>query len=344
MNMFELKIDAEKIEAIGNYISTSENIVILAHTNPDGDAVGSSTALAYYLRRKGKNVNVILPNGFPSFLKWLPAADEISIYEGNKEHCDSILQKSDLIFCLDFNSLSRIGVMGEVVASLPAARILIDHHLNPDDCFDVKISETAACSTAELVYRVAEAIGPFDALDRTFSEAVYAGMMTDTGNFAYASNRTDIYLIIANLMRTGLDKDIIYRRVFYNYSVNRMKLLGYVMYDKLRVFPATNSALITLTYKDMRRFCAAKGDTEGLVNMPLQIKGIRFSCFLREEVPGKINVSLRSVDDFPCNKVAAEFFSGGGHLNASGGEVYGTMEYAVERFKAAVAKYKELLS
>lgn len=341
--MYNLKIDAEKIEAIKRYISQATNIVILAHTNPDGDALGSSTALAYYLRKIGKKVNIIVPNGFPDFLKWLPAAEDILLYDEKSEYCDKVLCNANLLFCLDFNTLSRLGALGDSVSTLAIPRILIDHHLNPDDSFDVAVSETVACSTSELVYRVVEAVASLDVIDATFAEAVYTGMMTDTGNFAYASNRKDIYLIIANLMQAGIDKDIIYRRVFYNYSVNRMKLMGFVLYDKLRVFPASNAALTTLTYKEMRRFCAAKGDTEGLVNMPLQIKGVRFSCFLREEVPGKINVSLRSVDDFPCNKVAAEFFSGGGHLNASGGEVYGTMDYAVERFKAAIAKYKDLL-
>ena len=341
--MFDLKLDAQKIAAIKDYILHGEKFVILAHTNPDGDAIGSSTALAHFLRKEEKCVNVIVPNRFPDFLKWLPAAEEVCVYEEEKERCDGLLKEADVIFCLDFNALSRIGVMGEVVATTAAKRILIDHHLAPDDSFDVMISETVACSTAELVYRVVEAVAPDKAADTVFAEAVYTGMMTDTGNFAYASNRKDIYLIIASLMQAGVDKDIIYRRVFYNYSVNRMKLLGFMMYDKLKVFPSSNAALLTLTYKEMRRFCVAKGDTEGLVNMPLQRKGVRFSCMLREEVPGKINVSLRSVDDFPCNKVAAEFFGGGGHLNASGGEVYGTMEYAVERFRAAIAKYKELL-
>ena len=343
--MFDLEIDAGKISAIKEYISQGENFVVLAHVNPDGDAIGSSTALAHYLRSINKRVSVIVPNAFPAFLQWLPAANEIKTYDDNKEECDALLSAADVIFCLDFNSFSRIGAMGEAVASTAAKRVLIDHHLAPDDCFDVQISETVACSTAELIYRVVDALEPSrGVIDTAFAEAIYTGMMTDTGNFAYASNRKDIYLIIANLMQTGIDKDIIYRRVFYNYSVNRMKLLGFMMYDKLKVFPSSNAALLTLTYKEMRRFCAAKGDTEGLVNMPLQIKGVRFSCMLREEVPGKINVSLRSVDDFPCNKVAAEFFGGGGHLNASGGEVYGTMEYAVERFKAALAKYKEQLT
>lgn len=341
--MLDRLIDIQKIESVGEFIDKGEKFVILVHRNPDGDAVGSATALALFLRGMGKNATVIVPNAYPEFLAWLPSASESIVYEGAKEDAVAALSAADVLFCLDFNALSRLGELGEVVAGLSTPRLLVDHHLQPDEGFAVAISEPAACSTAELVFRLIYRLDS-EALTRDIAECVYTGMMTDTGSFAYASNRKDIYIIISHLIAAGIDKDLIYRKVFYNYSTNRMKLLGFMMYDKLRVYPAYNSALITLTYKEMRRFSVAKGDTEGLVNMPLQIKGIRFVCFLREEVPGKINVSLRSVDDFPCNSVAAEFFAGGGHKNASGGEVYGTMEYAVERYRTALSKYKQLLT
>ena len=341
--MLDKLIDIQKIESVGDFIERGEKFVILVHRNPDGDAVGSATALALFLRAKGKSATVIVPNAFPEFLAWLPTVSESIVYENAKDDAVAALSAADVLFCLNFNALSRLGELGEVVAGLSAPRLLVDHHLQPDDGFAVAISEPAACSTAELVFRLIYRLNS-KALTHDIAECIYTGMMTDTGSFAYASNRKDIYIIISYLIAAGIDKDLIYRRVFYNYSTNRMKLLGFMMYDKLRVYPAYNSALITLTYKEMRRFSVAKGDTEGLVNMPLQIKGIRFVCFLREEVPGKINVSLRSVDDFPCNSVAAEFFAGGGHKNASGGEVYGTMEYAVERYRTALSKYKKLLT
>lgn len=341
--MLDRLIDIQKIERVGEFIDKGEKFVILVHRNPDGDAVGSATALALFLRGKGKSATVVVPNAFPEFLGWLPSAAENIVYEGAKDEAVAALSAADVIFCLDFNALSRLGELGEVVARLSTPRLLVDHHLQPEEGFAVDISEPAACSTAELVFRIIYRLDNA-ALTHDIAECIYTGMMTDTGSFAYASNRKDIYIIISYLIAAGIDKDLIYRKVFYNYSPNRMKLLGYMMYDKLRVYPAYNSALLTLTYKEMRRFCVAKGDTEGLVNMPLQIKGIRFVCFLREEVPGKINVSLRSVDDFPCNSVAAEFFAGGGHKNASGGEVYGTMEYAVERYRTALSKYKKQLT
>lgn len=340
--MLDTLIDNHKIESVAEIIDKHQNFTILVHRNPDGDAVGSATALLLFLRAMGKSANVVVPNVFPDFLGWLPAASDIIVFETARDEAVAAIKSAEVLFCLDFNALSRLGELGEIVALEAKPRVLVDHHLQPDEGFVVAISEPAACSTAELVFRLIYRMNS-SALTHDIAECIYTGMMTDTGSFAYASNRKDIYIIISYLIAAGIDKDLIYRKVFYNYSPNRMKLLGYMMYDKLRVYPAYNAALLTLTYKEMRRFCVAKGDTEGLVNMPLQIKGVRFVCFLREEVPGKINVSLRSVDEFPCNNVAADFFAGGGHKNASGGEVYGTMEYAVERFRLALSKYKPML-
>ena len=340
--MLDTLIDNHKIESVAEIIDKPQNFTILVHRNPDGDAVGSATALLLFLRAMGKSANVVVPNVFPDFLGWLPAASDIIVFETARDEAVAAIKSAEVLFCLDFNALSRLGELGEIVALEAKPRVLVDHHLQPDEGFVVAISEPAACSTAELVFRLIYRMNS-SALTHDIAECIYTGMMTDTGSFAYASNRKDIYIIISYLIAAGIDKDLIYRKVFYNYSPNRMKLLGYMMYDKLRVYPAYNAALLTLTYKEMRRFCVAKGDTEGLVNMPLQIKGVRFVCFLREEVPGKINVSLRSVDEFPCNNVAADFFAGGGHKNASGGEVYGTMEYAVERFRLALSKYKPML-
>ncbi|MBR5475198.1 MAG: bifunctional oligoribonuclease/PAP phosphatase NrnA [Bacteroidaceae bacterium] len=336
-------IEIEKASEIKRLVEKSDRFAILVHRNPDGDAVGSSLALAHFLRGMGKIADVIVPNAFPDFLKWLPASDSVVNFEQKKEEAVELLNKADIIFCLDFNALSRIGEIADIVSPLSTPRILVDHHLYPEDGFVVALSNTAACSTAELVYNLVDYLGDGALPSRYIAECLYTGIMTDTGNFAYASNRKEIYIVVARLIEAGIDKDLIYRRVFYNYSIDRLRLFGYVMNHKLSYYPQSNATLITLTYNEMRRFNAIKGDTEGLVNMPLQIKGVRFSCFLREEQPGKINVSLRSVDDFPCNSVAADFFSGGGHKNASGGEVQGTMEEAVERFNRAIEKYADEL-
>ena len=322
------------MSALKNIVESNRKFVVLAHKNPDGDAVGSSLACMLYLRSLGKVADVVLPNNFPDFLRWLPSAGDIVIYENHKEKAVELIKAADVIFCLDFNALSRLGELGDAVVASSAQRVLLDHHLYPEEGFSVAVSSPTACATSELVFRMIYRVSALDALDLAMAKAIYTGMMTDTGSFAYASNRKDIYLIVAEL----------YRKVFYNYSESRLKLMGYVLYEKLQFFPHKNASLITLTYDELKRFNVMKGDTEGLVNLPLQKKGLRLSCFLREEQPGKINVSLRSVGDFPCNTLAADFFNGGGHKNASGGEVHDSMEAAEQRFKKAVEAYEALLT
>ena len=342
--MLENLISQQNIDAVRQIVENGRKFVVLAHKNPDGDAVGSTLAMCNFLRSMGKEAVVVLPNVFPAFLSWVPGADAVLFYDKEKERCDTAIAEADVLFCLDFNVLSRTGDVCGSLLSSSAKKVLVDHHPQPSDEFDILILHPEACSTCELVFRVITALGGTAALNFEMAQCIYTGMMTDTGAFAYASTRKDVYLIIAELLDKGIDKDWIYRKVFYTSSVTRMRLWGYAMYDKLKVYNKYNAALITLSHSELMRFYASKGDTEGLVNQPLQVKGVRFSCFLREESPGKINVSLRSVDDFPCNSLAAEFFNGGGHKNASGGEVYGTMEMAVERFKQALQRYKRELT
>lgn len=341
--MLENLIPQENIEAVKAIVDSCSRFVVLSHKNPDGDAVGSSLALCSHLRSLGKECSVVLPNMFPDFFMWLAGAGEVVFYDSDKERAGELLAAADALFCLDFNTLSRIGDLGTAVAALDLPKVLVDHHPQPSDEFTVKISHTVACSTAELVFRLIDGLSGISSLSREVAECIYTGMMTDTGAFAYASTRKDIYLIIAELLGKGIDKDLIYRRVFYTSSMTRMRLWGFVLYEKLKIYNKYNAALITLSHKELMRFYVQKGDTEGLVNQPLQIKGVRFSCFLREEVPGKINVSLRSVDDFPCNAVASEFFNGGGHMNASGGELYCSMDEAVARFRQALDKFRDML-
>ncbi len=341
--MLDNLLNNEKVEAIKSLLSDGNDFVILTHSRPDGDAMGSSLALLHFLKSCGKSATVILPNEYPPFLSWLPGIADVVLYNKMSEHADNLMRKADAFFCLDFNNLSRIEDAGKVVETLPAKRVLIDHHLDPAPDFNISVSHPEACSTCELLFRVLWQIGGSDVVTKEIAECLYTGIMTDTGNFAYASSRKEVYYIIAELISKGIDKDLIYRKVFYNYSFGRMRLMGYMMHEKLQYFPKRNAALITLSFDEMRRFNCAKGDTEGFVNMPLQIKGVRFTCFMREELPGKINISLRSVGDFPCNKVAERFFGGGGHKNASGGEVRGSMSVAVDLFMQALESFSSEL-
>ncbi len=337
-------IQQANIDKVKTYFERAEKIVIVTHVSPDGDALGSSLGLMHYLYEEEKTVHVIVPNAFPDFLRWMPGAKDIIRYDKYSEFADKLIAEADVICCLDFNALSRIDAVGPAVAASAGRKVMIDHHLNPEPFCRVTISHPEISSTSELVFRLICRMGCFDEITYEGAQCIYTGMMTDTGGFTYNSNNREIYFIISELLSKGIDKDEIYRKVFNTYSEGRLRLMGYVLYEKMEVFPQFHASLIWLTKEEQGRFQYVKGDTEGFVNMPLQMKGICFSVFLREDTEKKmIKVSLRSVGSFPCNKVAAEFFNGGGHLNASGGEFYGTMPEAIELIKQALVKYEDLL-
>ena len=342
--MLSKVISQANIDHVEKWFVRADKVVILSHVSPDGDAIGSSLGLYHFLLSQDKTVHVIVPNAFPDFLKWMPGAKEIIQYNRYKEFADKLIMEADVICCLDFNVLSRIDEMEEIVRVSPGRKMMVDHHLYPGDFARIVISHPQISSTSELVFRLICQLGNFSDITKEAAECIYTGMMTDTGGFTYNSNDREIYLIIGELLSKGIDKDEIYRNVFNTHSEGRLRLMGYVLYEKMQVFPLFNSALITLSREEQQKFQYKKGDTEGFVNMPLSMKDICFSVFLREDTEkDMIKVSLRSVGTFPCNQVAAEFFNGGGHLNASGGEFYGPMEEAVALFKQALVKYEDLL-
>mgnify|MGYP003210442755 FL=1 len=337
-------IEQAKIDHFLKWFERADKIVIVSHVSPDGDAIGSSLGLAQFLDSQDKTVNVIVPNAFPDFLKWMPGSKDILLYDRYKEFADKLINEADIICCLDFNSLKRIEEMADSVATSPARKILIDHHLYPEDFCRIVISHPEISSTSELVFRLICRMGYFSDISREGAECIYTGMMTDTGGFTYNSNNREIYFIISELLSKGIDKDDIYRKVYNTYSESRLRLMGYVL-SNMKVYREYNSALISLTKEEQGKFDYIKGDSEGFVNIPLSIKNVRFSCFLREDTERRIiKISLRSVGTFPCNKLAAEFFNGGGHLNASGGEFTGTMAEAKQVFEEALKKYKTLLT
>jgi len=337
-------IEQAKIDHFTKWFERADKIVIVSHVSPDGDAIGSSLGLAQFLDSQDKTVNVIVPNAFPDFLKWMPGSKDILLYDRYKEFADKLINEADIICCLDFNSLKRIEEMADSVATSPGRKILIDHHLYPEDFCRIVISHPEISSTSELVFRLICRMGYFSDISREGAECIYTGMMTDTGGFTYNSNNREIYFIISELLSKGIDKDDIYRKVYNTYSESRLRLMGYVL-SNMKVYREYNSALISLTKEEQGKFDYIKGDSEGFVNIPLSIKNVRFSCFLREDTERRIiKISLRSVGTFPCNKLAAEFFNGGGHLNASGGEFTGTMAEAKQVFEEALKKYKTLLT
>lgn len=333
-------IDARSIELVRREIAKSERVVILGHISPDGDAIGSSLGLLHYLKELGKEVIVAVPDAYPPFLSWMPGIEHVYRYDRDRKMIDQHLQESDLVFALDFNTVGRVDAMSEKVVEAQASKIMIDHHLHPDKFCDLVISHPEISSTSELIFRVICQLGDYDLLSKNAVECIYTGMMTDTGGFTYNSNKAEIYFIIAELISKGVDKDRIYRLVFNNYSLERMRLQGYLLSQCLKVYDQYPMALMTLSKKDISHFHCGKGDTEGFVNMPLSIKGVVFSAFLRED-EDKIKVSLRSVGRFPCNQIASTCFGGGGHLNASGGEFYGTLEEAVNRLEQILPQFKD---
>ena len=335
----------DQLAQLSQLISVSQNIIITCHQSPDGDAIGSSLAWASYLGSLGKEVTVIVPDLYPDFLLWLPNTEKIIRYDKHREKCDMLLKIADIVFCLDYNTPSRVDEMQQALLSTKAKRVLIDHHLNPDVPTVLTVSHPEACSTCEIVFRIVWQMGAFDSLDKHFAIPIYCGMMTDTGGFTYASSRPEIFYIISLLLTKQINKDKIYRNVYHNFSENRLRLMGYVMYEKLVYLPEYNASYYALTNEELRNFHFLKGDAEGLVNLPQQIKGLRLSVSLREdtEKSNLVWVSLRSVDDFPCNQMAEQFFNGGGHLNAAGGRLNCNIDEAIEVVKHAIIAFSDQL-
>ena len=337
-------IDENTIERLRAMINGVSRIAITCHKSPDGDALGSTLALCHVLRRLGKDATVVTPDMAPKSLEFVPGVRELVVFTKHEARARRVLNDAQLIFCLDFNSLKRIDRLAEIVEPLKTKRVLIDHHLGPDVPAILTISHPDMSSTSELVFRIVWQLGDFDKLDKHFAVPVYCGMMTDTGGFLYNSSRPEIYFIIGELLTKHIDKDRIYRNVYHNYSEDRIRLMGFVLYQKLVYLPEYHAAFYTITREEQKKFHFIKGDAEGLVNIPQQIRGLKLSMSLREdsEKP-RIWISLRSVDNFPCNKMAAEFFNGGGHLNASGGHLDMTIDEAVQVVRQALVAYADLL-
>jgi len=340
--MLNKVIAEENIQKAKKLVNKYDKIVIITHTAPDGDALGSSLALYHFLTEYGKQANVIVPNEFPDFLQWMPGVDQIIIAEKNQDVAAELLAAAELLFLLDFNVLKRIEFLAPLVNHSSANKILVDHHLDPDIICDVTISHPEISSTSELIFRLICRMSLFECIDKPCAECIYTGMMTDTGAFTFNSNSPAIYFIIGELLRKGIDKDAIYSKVYSNYSERRVRMQGFALLKKMKIYRDYKTSLISLTHEEHQQFRSQKGDTEGFVNIPLAINKVVFSAFIREE-KGVVRISLRSRGNFPTNQFAKEVYGGGGHLNASGGEFYGKIEDAIHLFEDALPRYKHLL-
>lgn len=328
-------------------IRDAQRVVITGHRGPDGDAMGSTLAWAEYLRSLGKQVRVIMPSPCPDFLRWLPGARSVLYYSNDdmRPMATQFIKEADLICLLDFNALHRLQDMASCVAQSKGKRLMIDHHEDPQlQEADFVVSRPGSSSTCELVFRLIYQLGGFDSMNEKAAACIYCGMMTDTGGFSYASNDPEIFIIIAHLLTKGIDKDKITRNVNNTWSENRLRFFAYILTERLKFYHDNRAGIFTISRNDMQRFHYIRGDAEGLVNEPLKVKGMRLSISLREDTEQeKIRISVRSVDNFPANKLAEEFFNGGGHFNAAGGELPFPLEEAVKTAERAIEAYADFL-
>jgi len=323
-------------------LNGAKRMLIVSHSNPDGDAVGASLGLQHYLKAAypEAEVRTMFPNKFPEYLAWIVGAKEAMIYSDNKEVNLQYLQSSDLIFCLDFNSLSRLEQLCDKVKAHAAPRVLIDHHMQPEGGFSLVFSEASMSSTAEFVYRIALELGGKHLLTKAAAEALYVGLITDTGSFSFSVNTSDTFRMAADMMELGIDKNEIAGKVYDSYTENRMRLLGYCLQRKMRVIRKYKAAYISLSRQELDNFYFQAGDTEGFVNMPLAIRGVEIAAFFTESLDKThIRVSLRSRGtNISVNEMARAEFNGGGHFNAAGGKFYKSLDECEAHFVKLLRK------
>lgn len=336
-----MKISIDQINRIEELINQANRIAVVTHYNPDGDAIGSALGLHLFLKKLQKQSVVIVPNDFPDFLSNTPGVEDVVVYFHHTHKVSRILQNTDLLFCVDFNGLSRLENMQPEVEKLDCNIVMIDHHPEPEDFPTLTISNTKAAAAAELVYELIKNIDD-SIIDKNIAENLYMGVMTDTGSFGFNSVTGDTYKIAGELLEKGIDKEKIYDSVYNNFNLQRMRLLGYCLNKKMKVFEEYGAGYISLTQKELKEFGFQPGDTEGFVNYPLAVKGIVFTALFIEK-DDFVKISLRSKGCFPANKVASEHFVGGGHRNAAGAKNFDSIENTVKKFEELLPLYKDEL-
>jgi phosphoesterase RecJ-like protein len=325
-------IDISKYtKELSNLFSASKNILIICHINPDGDSIGAQLALYHYFKSEGREVSMMAPNHLQEFLKWMDGADRINIFIKDRKRSLMMIQASDLIIMLDFNQSGRLGEAEDAVRASKAKKVVIDHHLDPENFADLIISDPSKCSTSELMHELICEINGAKFINRVYAEALYVGIITDTGNFEHGAYSSRTFRIVADLLDSGIEKEKIIDLIYNNFSSDRIKLEGFALNQRMVVIPEFKTAYIYLSKEDLKSYNHVKGDTEGFVNMPLSIKGINFSVLFIEK-ENFIKLSFRSRGQFPSNEFASLYFSGGGHLNASGGEYSDTLDNTITYF------------
>jgi phosphoesterase RecJ-like protein len=327
--------------------SPPKRIVIITHQNPDADAIGSSLGWKIYLQKKGHTPTVIIPNECPSNLRWMPDYEEVVTYDTNAQTqaiSKALLQEAEVICCLDFNALHRIKGLGALAQEAAGVKVLIDHHLEPEDFADFVFSDTSKAATAQYVLDIIKRLGDEQLVDLPMAKCLYAGIMTDTGSFRHGNTTAEVHLAVAELMKTGLNVNYVHRAIFDNNSIGRTRLLGFALSEKLTVLPEYRTVYMVLSLEDLKRFGSEIGDTDGIVNYGLSLDNIVMSVLMIER-RDEIKLSFRSVDEFSVRELANKYFSGGGHKNASGGRTSTTLNETVELLLSVLPEYQsELLN
>ncbi|MBC7845200.1 MAG: bifunctional oligoribonuclease/PAP phosphatase NrnA [Flavobacterium sp.] len=330
----------QDIQAIQQLLSTPKKIAIIPHRSPDGDAMGSTLGLYHFLLKNNHHPVVVSPNEFPDFLAWMPGSETVMIFEKDKKNCTKILEESEIIFTLDFNALHRVGEMEKVLEKLTAPFVMIDHHQSPDDYAVVTYSDTAFGSTCEMLYNFINFLGKKSDIDKTIGTCIYTGILTDSGSFRFPKTTGTTHRIIADLIDLGVENSEIPTLLFDNSSYGRLQLLGRAL-QNMKILADHKTAYTSLTQVELDSFNHIKGDTEGIVNYGLSIKGIVFTAIFIENLEEKIiKISFRSQGNFDVNLFAREYFNGGGHRNAAGGKSELSMEETVNKFEDLVNKLK----
>jgi phosphoesterase RecJ-like protein len=322
----------KSIEEIYPLLEQPRRVVIVMHQKPDADAMGSSLGLFHFLRRLGHQPTVISPTNWAEWLKWMPGCEDVIDYEYTTEKAIGVLEQAEWVFCLDFNTMSRTRHMANRLRKLPVTRILIDHHQQPEvECFAYGVSNTGKSSTSEMIYDLIVGSGHADMIDKDIAACLYAGVMADTGSFRFPGATADVFRMVGALKDTGLNHTRIHEYLFDNFLENKLRFMGFVLQNRMEVFYEHNAALISIPWKDLVRYEIKTGDTEGLVNYPLSIQGIKMAALIidRDE---EVKCSFRSKGDFDVNTFARTYFDGGGHYNAAGGRSTDTLEETVARF------------
>jgi phosphoesterase RecJ-like protein len=335
------------LQGLKTLLASPKKVVIVTHFKPDADALGSSLGLAGYFAKQGHSVAIISPSDYPDFLAWMPGKEMVIALTKDsivpKQKAKALIEACDILFCLDFSSLKRINEVGDMVKTSTAKKVMIDHHLEPEKFADFEKWDVSSASTAELIFELIDEWGDRELIDQDIANCLYAGLMTDTGGFRHNNTTNKEFLIASELVSRGANPSEVAKKIYDTNSLERLRLTGYALSQKLVVLQEYKTAYMTLTWEELRQFGSQTGDTEGLVNYGLSIKGIKMAVLMYDRKE-EIKLSFRSLADFDVNALARKHFEGGGHKNASGGQSKQNLEETLKKFLAILPEYKSDLN